>query len=1018
MARAAKKTSKSAATRPAARKSVRPLTAAIAKAPQLADREAAQVRLAEWLADIGKGSASRSAAGKALKQLIGSSPKVEALLLGLADGSPYLWELASAEPDRLLAVLESDPAERLTELLSKSAKAAAAAKDEAAAMRLLRRMKAEAALLIALADIGGVWPVMRAARALTEVADTAVAAAVRFLLREAMARGKLKPADKQAPEQGSGHIVLAMGKMGAFELNYSSDIDLIVFYDRDAPALADKDEAAAFHVRITRGLVKLLQERTADGYVFRVDLRLRPDPASTQVAVSTETALNYYGSVGQNWERAAMIKARVCAGDFKAGEDVLRQLSPFIWRKYLDFAAVADIEALKRQIHAYRGHADIAVEGHNIKLGRGGIREIEFFAQTQQLVAGGRHPELRGRETLPTLAALAEGGWVGTDARADLEAAYLFLRETEHRLQMVADDQTHTLPPDREGLERFARFAGFKDRDAFAGTLLGHLRKVQGHYVRLFEETSGEANRLALTFPKEADDRETLNRLGAMGFQRPLAISATVRNWLSGSYKVLRGEFARSQFADLVPVVLDRLARSENPDAAVSAFDDFIASMSRGARLFSLLRQNPDLVTLVALTLGAAPRLADILARHPEAMDALLEPSFFGALPDEVALDADLARTAGQEHAYEDYLDRLRMFSHEQTFLIGARILSGTVSAEQAGGAFARIADVAVRSLHARVEEMLAENYGRIRGQQTALLALGKLGGREMTANSDLDLIIVYDFDAEHPQSDGARPLYGSQYFARLTQRLIGALASPTNYGSLYQVDMRLRPSGRAGPVATSIAAFAGYQETEAWTWEHLALTRARVISGPPEFAARVGETIRAVLCRRRDPKVIAADVIDMRQAIAREKSENVRWDLKYAAGGLIDLEFIAQYLQLIHAAEHPGILDTTTARVFDKAWRLNLLPAEDADVLRPAVRLFHNLTQVLRLSLSGPFDPKTAGAGLLGLLCRAADLPNFAALDAHVAETRQKVRATFNRMLGAGGSLGELAKRNPPQQS
>ena len=318
-------------------------------------------------------------------------------------------------------------------------------------MRLLRRMKAEAALLIALADIGGVWPVMRATRALTEVADTAIVAAVRFLLREPVARGKLKPADKQAPEQGSGHIVLAMGKMGAFELNYSSDIDLIVFYDPDAPALADKDDAAAFHVRITRGLVKLLQERTADGYVFRVDLRLRPDPASTQIAVSTETALNYYGSVGQNWERAAMIKARVCAGDIKAGEDILRQLSPFIWRKYLDFAAVADIEALKRQIHAYRGHADIAVEGHNIKLGRGGIREIEFFAQTQQLVAGGRHPELRGRETLPTLAALAEGGWIGADARADLEAAYLFLRETEHRLQMVADDQTHTLPSGSRG---------------------------------------------------------------------------------------------------------------------------------------------------------------------------------------------------------------------------------------------------------------------------------------------------------------------------------------------------------------------------------------------------------------------------------------------------------------------------------------------------------------------------------------------------------------------------------------
>jgi glutamate-ammonia-ligase adenylyltransferase len=300
------------------------------------------------------------------------------------------------------------------------------------------------------------------------------------------------------------------------------------------------------------------------------------------------------------------------------------------------------------------------------------------------------------------------------------------------------------------------------------------------------------------------------------------------------------------------------------------------------------------------------------------------------------------------------------------------------------------------------VEETVVENHGRIRGQQTALLALGKLGGREMTATSDLDLIIVYDFDSEHPQSVGARPLYGAQYFARLTQRLISALSSQTNYGALYPVDMRLRPSGRSGPVATSLDAFADYQDSEAWTWEHMALTRARVVSGPPAFAARVEEVIRAVLCRKRDPAAIAADVAEMRQAIAKEKGEDARWDLKYAAGGLVDLEFIAQYLQLVHAAEKPEILDTNTARVFDKAWRLGLLSAEDADVLRPAARLYHTLTQILRLSLSGPFDPKIAGAGLLGLLYSAADLPNFATLNAHVAETQQKVRATFNRVLGA----------------
>jgi glutamate-ammonia-ligase adenylyltransferase len=964
--------------------------------PRLIAPKAARARLAEWLGEL-----NRDETGKALKRLVADSPKLETLLAGLAESSPFLWGLATAEPARLLLLLSSAPDRHLALLLEKSAKAIDAAKNEAEAMRLLRRMKAEAALLIALADIGGAWPVMRATRALTDLADTAVSSAVRFLLREAAKRGIFKLGDVAHPDRGSGYVVLAMGKMGAFELNYSSDIDLIVFYDPEAPALVDRDAATTQHVRITRGLVKLLQERTADGYVFRTDLRLRPDPASTQIAVSIEAALDYYGSVGQNWERAALIKARVCAGDIETGEALIQQLSPFIWRKYLDFAAVADVEAMKRQIHAYRGHDDIAVEGHNIKLGRGGIREVEFFVQTQQLIAGGRHPELRGRDTLAMLAALVEGGWIGADARNDLEAAYLFLRKIEHRLQMVADDQTHTLPSEREDLERFARFAGFKDRDEFAETLLGHMRKVQRHYMRLFEKTTAQADELALTFPEDADDRETLNRLGAMGFRQPLEVSGTVRRWLTGSYSAFRSEFARTQFRELVPVLLDRLSHSENPDVAVNSFDQFIAGLQRGGRLFSLLRQNPDLVALVALTLGTAPRLANILARHPEAMDALLEPTFFGALPDESILAAELQRSTSEAISYEDFLDRLRIFGQEQMFLVGARILSGTVSAEQAGEAFARLADVVIRSLHRRVEQMLIETHGRVRGQHTALLALGKLGGREMTATSDLDLIIVYDFDPEHPQSDGERPLYGAQYFARLTQRLISALSSPTNYGALYQVDMRLRPSGRSGPVATSIESFASYQETEAWTWEHLALTRARAVSGPAAFVARVEDVIRNALCRKRDPDVIAADVVEMRQAIANEKGDDAKWDLKYVAGGLIDLEFIAQYLQLVHAATVPEILDTTTARVFDKAWRLGLLSAEDADVLRPAARLFHNLTQILRLSLSGPFDPKTAGPGLLGLLCRAADLPNFATLDAYVVETQQKVRASFIRVLG-----------------
>ena len=584
----------------------------------------------------------------------------------------------------------------------------------------------------------------------------------------------------------------------------------------------------------------------------------------------------------------------------------------------------------------------------------------------------------------------------------DLDGAYRFLRVVENRLQMVADEQTHTLPADRDGLERFARFAGFADRDTFAEALLPHLRNVQRHYATLFENAPMlEAGRRPLLFPADADDRETLDRLTEMGFRSPLEMSAMVRGWSAGTYRALRADFARAELADLIPVLLPHFARSANPDAALAAFDRFLAGM-KSARLFSLLRQNPDLIALIAQVLGAAPRLADILAQFPEVMDAVIDPSFFGALPEDAELTAGLDRSLRQASTYEDFLERIRMFAQEHMFLIGTRILSGTVSAEQAGEAFARLADVLIRSLHRTVEGNFAKLHGRIRDQEIAILALGKLGGREMAATSDLDLIVIYEFDPEHPDSTGPRPLYGAQYFSRLTQRLINALTAPTRYGHLYQVDMRLRPSGRSGPLATQIDGFAGYQETEAWTWEHMALTRARVVSASPGFAERVESVIRAVLCRPRDAATVAADVVEMRQAIATEKGEDDRWNLKYVAGGLVDIEFIAQYLQLVHAAEMPDILDTSTARVLDKAWRLGVLGTEDAEVLRPAVRLYQDLTQILRVCLSGPFDPKTAAPGLTQLLARAADVPNFATLDAFIGETQTKVRASFKRILDA----------------
>ena len=966
----------------------------IITAPYLIEPEAAKAHVAAWIAGL------PAAEGKAVDALLSAFPIANALLESLAESSPYLWGLVTTEPARLLLLMASEPERHLADLLAANGRAAAVAEDAADAMRLLRRMKAEAALLIALADVGGVWPVMRATRALSELADTAVDAAVRFALAEAARAGRLILKDDTRPQLGSGYIVLALGKMGAFELNYSSDIDLIVLFDPETAPLPKGAEAAPVFVRITQRLVKLLQEYTGDGYVFRTDLRLRPDPASTGIAISTLAALSYYESAGQNWERAMLIKGRACAGDIAAGEAILNQLSPFVWRKYLDFAAVANVHAMKRQINAFRGHGEIAVEGHNIKLGRGGIREIEFFAQTQQLIAGGRNPHLRDRDTLTTLDKLCEDRWIDASARDDMKAAYCFLRTVEHRLQMVNDEQTQALPAARADLERFARFLGFADRDAFAKALVEHLEKVQHHYARLFEKEPG-ADLPVMAFPANADDAKTLDRLAALGFRAPLEASSIVRGWLAGEHRSLKGEVARGHLEALLPVLLEHIGRTNNPGTTLVLFDHFLANLHGAARLLSLLRQKPDLIALIALVLGTAPRLADTLARHPQVMDALVDPSFFGVLPDDEELQRRLDAALAQARYDEDLLERIRMFGLEYMFLIGVRILSGTLTARLAGEAFARLADAVIRAVHRAVSDNFASAYGHMRAGETAVLAMGKLGGREMTATSDLDLMLIYDFDEQHPESSGKRMLYGAQYFARLTQRLINALTAQTNYGALYEVDMRLRPSGRAGPLATQIGSFTDYQDSEAWTWEHMALTRARVVSSSPQFGTRVQGVIHDILRRPRDAAQIAGDVVEMRAAIAKEKSDRNPWDLKYAAGGLVDLEFIAQYLQLVHAARLPDILDTSTAGVLDKAWQMRVLPVEDAEVLRPAVQLYHDLTQILRLCLAGPFDAMTAGAGLLQLLARAADVPDFATLNATLVETQAKVRRSFVRILG-----------------
>jgi [glutamine synthetase] adenylyltransferase / [glutamine synthetase]-adenylyl-L-tyrosine phosphorylase len=972
------------------------LAARFVDGPHVSAPDRAEQRLVDWLTDLAPEQAA------AVHDLAAGFPRAKTILLGIAEASPYLFDLVRADGDRAIRLLKSQPQAHLKHLIEKACRDVSTASSEADVMGVLRRMKSEAALLVALCDIGGVWPAMQVTAALTDLAVASVQSALRYVLRQEAARGRLSPPHPDSPEDNSGLVVLAMGKMGAGELNYSSDIDLIVFFDPAAPTLAPDIEPQPFFVRVTQALSRLLQQRTGDGYVFRVDLRLRPDPASTQVAISTEAALHYYEREGRTWERAAMIKARPCAGDANAGEALLADIAPFVWRKHLDFAALADVHDMKWQMQTYRGQSGIAVEGHNVKVGRGGIREIEFFAQTQQLIAGGRHPELRVRPTLEALNVLASSNWITFEARDELTAAYVFLRRVEHRLQMIADEQTHTLPQDAEAVERFACFLGYDSRDAFAKDLLGHLNVVQGHYGQLFEgDPTGTVKLPVADYSAGPNDPRLLQHLGTLGFKKPIMVAQTVQQWMLGDYRAFRRGSTRNAFVEFVPALIVGLARAEEPDNAVTAFDRFLQALQRGGRLISLLSQNHDVVALVALILGAAPRLGDMLARQPQIMDGLIDPRFFGAMPDRRELSRRLAATLADADSYEEFLDRLRLFGQESLFLIGTRILSGTVSAQQASVAFADVAEGIVHTVHGLVTDRFAVQHGWIKDQETAILAMGRLGSREMTASSDLDLILLYDFDPERPDSDGPRSLHGAHYFARFTQRLISAFTTRTNYGVLYDVDMRLRPSGRAGPVASHIESFAEYQEREAWTWEHMALTRARVISAPSGFRTTIEEIIRGVLTRRRDGGAVANDVAEMRRAIALEKGEAEVWDLKYAAGGMVDIDFIAQYLQLVHAADKPDILDVSTLHVLDNAARLGVLPQSAAEILRPAARLYHDLTQILRLCVSERFKPETSGEGLLRIMARAGDAPDFSSLEARVKETQIEVREVFRDLVG-----------------
>ncbi|CAN1526893.1 glnE Glutamate-ammonia-ligase adenylyltransferase [Paracoccaceae bacterium] len=887
--------------------------------------------------------------------------EIMALVTATAGCSPYLRGLMLREVDWLAQGLANPEAE-LDAVLG--------GLDEVAPDGLalaLRQAKRRVALIAGLCDLGGVWPLEVVTGALTRLADRAVHLALTTQVAEEIRRGKLPGAGPDDAATAGGMVALAMGKMGAGELNYSSDIDLICLFDETRYPGVEHEARASF-IKVARRMTAILSDAT-DGYVFRTDLRLRPDASVTPVCLSMAGAEAYYEAEGRTWERAAYIKARPCGGDLAAGDRFLKGLTPFVWRKHLDFAAIQDAHDMRLRIRDHRRlHGPITVEGHNMKLGAGGIREIEFFTQTRQLIAGGRDASLRDRSTVGGLAALAAKGWVPEEVATDLTTLYRAHRELEHRLQMVNDAQTHSMPVTAEGVARIAAFSGQIEAD-FRRDLLDRLHRTD----RLTE---------GFFAPGQAEEGPELSE----------AAQAITKGWQS--YPALRSDRAQAIFRRLRPRLLRELSRTANPDETLVALDGFLQGLPAGVQIFSLFEANPTLIELIVDIAGSAPGLARHLARNASVLDGVIGGSFWGAWPGLAALRSELDGRLAQAGDYEARLNEARRWMKEWHFRIGVHHLRGLIDGFEAGKQYSDLAEAVVAVIWDTVVADFARKHGPMPGRGAVVLGMGSMGAARLNAGSDLDLIVIYD-----PQgvevSDGPRPLAARPYYARLTQALVTALTAQMPEGRLYEVDMRLRPSGRQGPVATSLASFRTYQEHEAWTWEHLALTRARVLAGEATLAGEVEALRREILTLKGQGAAVRADVASMRVRVQEAKPAQGGWDAKNGAGRIMDIELGAQTVALIAGSPVRGV----ERQIAAGAGRI--LPETDAQALLTGYRLLWRLHAAGRLLTDGVLDVGALGQGARAFVLRETGASDEATLAAEIARVVQGAEAAVTRLVG-----------------
>jgi glutamate-ammonia-ligase adenylyltransferase len=878
--------------------------------------------------------------------------------------SDFVSETCIRHPDLLVDLVQSGDLERgyLADEYSKTLKALLAGiVEEATLEKRLRHFRRREMVRIAWRDLCGFSDLFVTMADLTALAEAVVDQTQAHLYRWQCTTHGVPTSTDGLPQQ---LVVVGMGKLGGEELNFSSDIDLIFAYPQNGETVGASMSISneEFFMRLCRRLLQAIGKVTADGFVFRVDVRLRPFGDNGPLAMSFDAMEHYYQQQGREWERYAWIKARIVAGDKRAGETLLQRLNPFVFRRYLDFGAFESLRDMKQRISLEVSRQEMT---DNIKLGRGGIREIEFFGQVFQLIRGGVNPSLQERGILTILSILAEGNTVPRTVSIALQNAYIFLRNLEHRLQEFSDKQTHRLPQESSEKQRLALSMGFEDPREWSRQLETQREIVHKHFSLLLESKSAreadEDHELSALWLGLLEEKRRESLLADLGYEPPASAWQILEHLQAELAQQPLGKEGRQRLDKLMPLLLKAAAASSDPLTTLERISGLIMAIDGRASYLALLLENPSILDHLVKLSSASSLIATFLAHHPVLLDELLDPRTLYAPPEKKELERELRFRFEQTPEDLEYqMEALRIFKQVNVLRVAAADVTEVLPLMRVSDHLSDIATIVIEKVLALTWHHLVVKHGRpagavndeANGRGFAVVAYGKLGGLELGYGSDLDLVFLHS-GTEGLTIGGPHPIDNRQFYARLGQRVIHILTSHTRAGILYETDMRLRPSGSSGVLVSHIEGFGEYQMKEAWTWEHQALIRARAVGGDHRLCHHFERIRRDVLTCPRDPDKLRVEVLDMRRRMRREllKPQSGFFDIKQDTGGIVDIEFLVQYLVLLYASDHPELLEwTDNVRLIHTLIDTDVIQEYDAHLLKHAYLIYRAVAHKLSL--------------------------------------------------------------------